>query len=94
MACYFILTTLSTVGYGDITPRINYEYLFTLVILLCGVALFSYIMQSFIVIIESYNQKMGNYDYNDELKIWMINQRKYIYPKHIPIELINDIYKE
>ena len=94
MACYFILTTLSTVGYGDITPRINYEYLFTLAILLCGVALFSYIMQSFIVIVELYNQKMGNYDYNDDLKIWMINQRKYIYPKHIPIELINDIYKE
>lgn len=46
------------------------------------------------MIIESYNQKMGNYDYNDDLNFWLINQRRYIYPLHLPNKLINDIFKE
>ena len=33
---------------------------------------------------------LNNYDLN----FWLINQRKYIYQDHLPIKLINDIYKE
>jgi hypothetical protein len=37
---------------------------------------------------------MVNYDYNDDLNFWLINQRRYIYPLHLPIKLINDIFNE
>ena len=41
---YFSFTTLSTVGFGDFNPRSNSERLFCAIILLVGVAIFSYIM--------------------------------------------------
>jgi len=44
LCCYFALTTLSTVGYGDLTPQSNVERIFGIVIMILGIALFSYIM--------------------------------------------------
>jgi hypothetical protein len=44
---YFAFTSLSTVGFGDLNPRSNYERIFMSIILLSGVALFSFIMDIF-----------------------------------------------
>lgn len=51
IACYFSLTTLSTVGYGDFYPMSNIERICAVLVMLCGVAFFSYIMGLFIDII-------------------------------------------
>jgi voltage-gated potassium channel Kch len=61
-SCYFTLTTLSTVGYGDYTPITDSEMISAVVLMLCGVAFFSYIMGSFIEIISSYQSKIGVVD--------------------------------
>lgn len=55
VSCYFALTTLSTVGYGDYYPISNLERIIAIFIMLCGVAFFSYIMGSFIAIISNYD---------------------------------------
>lgn len=49
--CYFSITTLSTVGYGDITPKSEAEMIIVILYMLGGVAYFSYIMGAFIDII-------------------------------------------
>lgn len=54
-SCYFSITTLSTVGYGDLYPITNIEKLFGICIMLAGVAFFSFIMSSFIEIISTFN---------------------------------------
>ena len=56
---YFVLTTLSTVGYGDYHPISNIERLIAAFYMLIGVALFSYVMSDFIGIIADYSTKMG-----------------------------------
>jgi len=48
------LTTLSTVGYGDYFPISNLERIMAVIIMLGGVAFFSYIMGNFIEIISNY----------------------------------------
>ena len=53
---YFSFTSLSTVGFGDYNPRSNPERLFTCIMLMFGVAVFSYIMGNFIELIN----KMGD----------------------------------
>lgn len=53
-SCYFSITTLSTVGYGDLYPISSAEQIVGIVIMLGGVAFFSFIMGSFIEIIESF----------------------------------------
>ncbi len=42
------MTTLASVGYGDMRPISNSERLITALIFLCGVAAFSFIMGNFI----------------------------------------------
>jgi hypothetical protein len=49
---YFAFTSLSTVGFGDLHPRSDYERLITAFILLFGVAIFSYVMGNFIEILD------------------------------------------
>lgn len=44
ICCYFVMTTLSTVGYGDYTPLTILEKFVTIFIMVIGIALFSYIM--------------------------------------------------
>ena len=48
---YYAFTSLSTVGFGDYAPRSDTERLFVSMILLFGVAIFSYMMGIFIEIL-------------------------------------------
>ena len=72
VSCYFVLTTLSTVGYGDFYPISNIEWLVSVLIMLCGVAFFSYIMNSFIDILQNYERKMGAVDKSTDLQVWLV----------------------
>jgi ABC-type glycerol-3-phosphate transport system permease component len=72
VSCYFVLTTLATVGYGDFFPISTIERVLSVVIMLCGVAFFSYIMNSFIEIISNYQKKMGAVDKTTDLQRWML----------------------
>ena len=67
ISCYFALVTLSTVGYGDFYPISNVEQIFGMIIMLGGVALFSYILSSFIEIISNYDRKNIIVDKNSEM---------------------------
>lgn len=41
-AIYFIVTTFTTVGYGEFSPGSNYEMIFVMIMELLGLAIFSY----------------------------------------------------
>ena len=51
---YFILTTLSTVGYGDFFPVAEVEQIIGSIIMFCGVIYFSLLMGKFIDIVLSF----------------------------------------
>ena len=67
MACYYSLTTLSTVGFGDFYPVNTIERIFVILIEIYGMIFFGNIMQSFLTIIAHYNDKMGEPDRTNEL---------------------------
>jgi voltage-gated potassium channel len=50
---YFILTTLSTCGYGDYYPVSILEKIIGSLIMFCGVTFFSLLMNGFITIVLS-----------------------------------------
>ena len=78
---YFVLTTLSTVGYGDYYPISKTEMIVTSIVMLGGVAFFSYIMSNFIEILSSYEAKMGILDKSDDLNDWLISLERFISKK-------------
>lgn len=53
---YFLITTLSTIGFGDFHPKSNLERAFMTVILLSGVMLFSLLMGTFFEILQTNKQ--------------------------------------
>ena len=59
MQMYFMMTSLSTVGFGDYYPTNNYERLVGSLILLSGVTVFSYIMTKLADMIINFNEMNG-----------------------------------
>jgi hypothetical protein len=53
---------LSTVGFGDYSPRSNIERMVGAYLLLFGVAIFSYIMGNFIAIIDEFKEFIKELD--------------------------------
>jgi voltage-gated potassium channel len=43
-ALYWCITTLATVGYGDITPTTNIQMVYAMVVMLLGVAIYGYVI--------------------------------------------------
>lgn len=64
---YYAFTSLSTVGFGDYFPKSDFERILCAIILLFGVAIFSYIMGNFINILDQYNNLNSDLDEGDEL---------------------------
>ena len=70
--CYFALTTLSTIGYGDLCPVSLREIYLGIILMLVGIVFFSQIMNSFIEIItNSEKNKSANEEQGSDLNKWM-----------------------
>ena len=62
------------------------------VVMLSGVAFFSYIMSNFIEIIAEYNAKMGPVDKTDTLDNWMIELQRFNNKTPLNASLVEEIY--
>jgi ABC-type siderophore export system fused ATPase/permease subunit len=65
---YFGLTTLSTIGFGDLHPRSDAERVYTAIFLLCGVAVFSNVMGIFIEYLTVYKEIDAELEENEQLE--------------------------
>lgn len=91
VSIYFILTTLSTVGYGDYYPKSDIEKVVAIFLMIMGIALFSYIMNNFITVLVNYDNFMGNVDKSSELKVWLTSLSKFS-SKPLPKELVDEVH--
>ena len=64
---YFAFTSLSTVGFGDFNPRSDYERVMIAMILMFGVAIFSYVMGNFLEILNKFQKFDETLDHGDDL---------------------------
>jgi len=58
---YFVITTFSTVGYGDFSPQTSYERIFVIFLEIAGIIFFSFAIGSLTTIIGKFNS------YNESL---------------------------
>lgn len=55
---YFIILSFSSIGYGDITPGTDMEYQYTLIVQMCGIGVYGYMIGT----IQSLFMDMGQDD--------------------------------
>ena len=87
ISCYFALTTLSTVGYGDYFPISMMERIVAVVIMLGGVAFFSYIMGNFIEILISIQDLNADFDDGENLSKWFGLIKRFNSSRSISLDL-------
>lgn len=84
-AVYWTITTLTTIGYGDITPSTNPQIAFTIVIQITGVGMYGFIVGNISNLIA--NLDIAKAQFRDQME--KINTfMKY---RNIPVELQNKI---
>ncbi len=88
---YFSLTTLATIGYGDIIPTNSSERIVAIFIMLVGVAVYSYVMGSFTELIANYDRNMGNEDKNSDLQNWIVLLGNFSHKRNFPNNLLKNI---
>ena len=59
---YYIYSTLTTTGYGDIVPGTNYEIALTIIFVACGVSFHSYIYTTMLDKFDKYGDKHEFYN--------------------------------
>lgn len=86
LSLYWTVTTLTTVGYGDITPNTNLQRLFTMGVMLVGVGVYG-------VIIGQVSRLMMLADkYTEERKEKMANLHSYMKYYNIPASLQRQVF--
>ena len=83
---YFILVTLVTVGYGDITPQTNLEIFFTMVAEFLGILVFAYMMGKISAFLLSSNTQDAQTKQFD-LDKWLLRLDKSRLDKKLPTEV-------
>lgn len=73
---YYGITTLSTIGFGDFSPKSTLEKFLISIVMMFGVSIFSYIMGNFIEILINY-KKLDNIGDPRELSKWISLLTKY-----------------
>lgn len=54
---YFILTTITTVGYGDRTAKTNVEIIFCCILMIIGVIAYTMVISQLTIIISANDRK-------------------------------------
>lgn len=84
LSSYFAITTLSTVGYGDFYPIHKIEMVFAVLVMLGGVAFFSFIMGTLVEIIENYRKKTSILDKKPMLNYWLTSLQRFMNNQPLP----------
>lgn len=86
LSAYFVLTTQTTVGYGEITPVSNFEQALGIILMILGIGFFSYVIGNFNNVLTNYDNKMGIVNKKSELQDWINSLAKFNnmqVPKHL-----------
>lgn len=66
VSLYWAVTTLTTMGYGDITPKVMGEYIYTIVVMLMGVSFYAYIASNVSIVLANMDEAGSEYRDNME----------------------------
>lgn len=91
MSVYYILTTLSTVGYGDYYPVSILEKIIGSILMFCGVTFFSIMMNGFVDIVLSLADDDSAKEQEKSLRKWFVLLSRFNNNQEVDKELKTNI---
>ena len=88
---YFLFTSLSTVGLGDFTPRSDKERLVGAFVLLFGVAITSFLMESLSNLVAAFKEFNDDVDHHEQLSLFFGTIERFNGNQRMPEELHREI---
>ena len=88
--CYYSLTTLSTIGFGDFLPKSIHEKITVSFIMIIGVTVLSLIMNKFIQILNDFKEMTDNRD-DRNLSKFIALMSKFNQGKPLSRDLVDEI---
>ena len=69
---YWTVTTATTVGYGDITPHLNYEYVISIIVMMLGASMYALIIGNIASFVSKLDiQKTSYWSRVDSIKVYL-----------------------
>ena len=93
LSCYYILTGLTTVGYGDFNAQNQKEKIFGITVMFLGVTIFSYVMSEFSDQINVYNNTFGERDQDSALISHITLLKQFNQSQPLDSKLLDNISK-
>ncbi len=89
-ALYWVIQTMATVGYGDITPHRDFEYVFSILVMLMGASTYAFIIGNIASLASNLDAARVTF-FN---RIEAVSQ--YLHSRHVPLKLndqVRDYYE-
>lgn len=77
ISVYYSLTSLSTIGFGDLYPQTNFERIICSIMLLAGVSIFSYVLGEFQNVTASIQAMIDGKNVLDDLDNFFVMMKKF-----------------
>lgn len=91
VSVYLFIETFTTIGYGDIVPKSNLEYIYIMICEIINVGLFAYLVSCILEILSNLSTDELSFKLNSDTDIdsWLIKYNKFI-PSKMKAELVKE----